>query len=200
MHAKKQADSCGSNIRWARRSDRAAGRPTDVLDLLAMIRLTAALVLSFVGITGPAFAEKMSKEQQKALQSKLTAVFNSRGPQLDRCTERYLEEFPEAKGKVDVTMKVLIDGKVSKATVTTRLSGARNLRPCIERVVKTYVFGPTKTETLDLTIAVPVAPGVKFRLYGPGEKPERSAATPPQEGYIRFQGRSWTPAWNSNTK
>lgn len=165
-----------------------------------MKRLTILLVLAFVATAGPALAEKMSQEQQNALQAKLIGVLNSRGAEIDRCTERHLGEFPEAKGKVDVAMKVGMDGKVRKATVATRLSGARNLRPCIERVVKTYVFAPTKTETVDLNITVPVVKGAKFRLYGPGETPKTAKSAPAQQGYIRFTGRSWTRGWNSKDK
>jgi len=159
----------------------------------------AFAALSMMG--SAAHAEKMSPAQQKALQLKIIAQLNTKGPQMDACTKRFLDEYPKAKGAVTLSMKVSPEGKVVSAQAVTALKGARNLRPCIEAVGKSYTFEPTNAaEPAPLSITIPVEDGAKFKLYPPGQEPKRPKEDKTAPAIFRFTPSTWNPANSAPTK
>lgn len=116
-------------------------------------------------------------------------------PAIDQCTSAYLTEYPSGVGKVVLDCVVAKDGSVAHAEAKTSLEGARNLRPCLERVAKGWKLPPIGSKEVDkLTIAVEVKKGVKFTLLKPGEKPPepKPGASQPEPGIVQFLPKAWT--------
>lgn len=157
---------------------------------------TTILVLTFFGLCqGAAQADGPTPEERKALEVQIIGVLNGRGVQMDQCTERYLTEYPEQKGSVALAMSVDPSGKVLSATAQTGLTGARNLRPCIEAVAKGYIFPTTKGDKpAPINLTIPVEKGAKFKIYPPGEAPKPKEGPPPSSGFLRFTPADWGPA------
>lgn len=142
-----------------------------------------APLLGLALVASPALAEEEAKEkpktrklteaERKDLEKKIIGTLNSKASAIDGCVKRHLTEYPDANGKVSLAIDVDGKGKVPKASATTPLPGARNLRPCLERVAKGYDFPvPEGFVPTTLKIDVPVEKGVSFKLYAPGEAPE----------------------------
>ena len=123
------------------------------------------LVLSLVGAPAPG-------EADAAREAEVRTALNARGSAFDACTERYLREYPKAKGTATVEFRLGPKGRVVRAQADTKLVGARNLRPCLEAAAKTVQFptsggGPPGR----LKVTIPVEKGARFRLPAPGESP-----------------------------
>ena len=145
------------------------------------------------GLLASASAWAAPAEDGKALEKKIIGILNGKGPQMDRCVERYLAEYPTADGTLTLTMKVGKAGAVVEASADTKLPGARNLRPCVAGVAKGYEFpAPSKEEGVTLTLSLVVKKGAKFKLYAPGEAPPKPKEGEP-EPLFKFLPQGWTP-------
>jgi hypothetical protein len=150
------------------------------------------LGLALGALSVPSAAAGPSDAEAQALEKKIIGVLNGKGPQMDQCVERYLEEYPAADGGVQLKMEIGKGGVVVEATADTTLEGARNLRPCIAKVAKGYVFPePARAEKVTLTINLVVKKGAKFKLYGPGESPPKPEARE-GEPIFHFMPTGWT--------
>jgi hypothetical protein len=145
-------------------------------------------------------AEEKKKEAAKTPSEIELAVWKSvmaSAPLIDKCTESYLVEYPEANGKADLATTVVKDGSVSKVQVSTGLDGARNLVPCLEKAGKTWRFPKLneKTESVELNLAVVVKKGTKFQMKKPGEKEPEKKPDPKSgseaEDFIHFVPDAW---------
>lgn len=140
--------------------------------------------------------KKMSAEEQKALERKIVAAINAQAGTIDACTARYLKEYPAAKGSVALALEVEREGAVKSAKATTSLTGARNLRPCIEKAGRAVKFPAPNTEKpARLTLSVPVQKGAKFKLYAKGDEPKPKPEDPAAPVTVQFNMRSFTPSW-----
>ena len=164
--------------------------------------MTAWLLLGFVLAATPPPADapktrKMTAEEKKAFEKKLVTAINAGGPGIDGCVARYSKEYPQSDGTVRLNMTVGLDGRVSGADAQTGLKGARNLRPCLERVAKGLKFPAPKTaKPVQMGISVPVKKGAKFKLYAEGEAPPPKKDEPEPPRVLRFNGGAWFPtAW-----
>lgn len=163
-------------------------------------RLVVGACAALSMMVSVAHAEKMSPKQHQALQLKIIAKLNTKGPQFDACTKRFLEEYPKANGAVTLSMKISPEGKVVSAQAVTALKGARNLRPCIESVGKSYTFEPTQAaEPAPLSVTIPVEDGAKFKLYPPGQEPKRPKEDKSAPAIFRFTPATWNPANSAPT-
>jgi hypothetical protein len=134
----------------------------------------------------------MTPEQ---MQMKVWQTVSGSGAAIDRCTDAYLKEYPTASGNVQLKATVVKDGTVGQASADTSLDGARNLRPCIEKVAKGWKLPPLQTESEQLSLTVVVKKGTKFSLRKPGEKDEQKPAAgggQQDEGFMDFLPRSWS--------
>ena len=126
-------------------------------------------------------------------QARVRAVLNAQGPAFDACTARYIREYPKAKGAATLAFEVGLKGRVERAKAATRLIGARNLRPCLEGVVKTVRFPVTrKGGPGRLSLRVPVEKGARFRLWGPDERRPAPETTQRVSTVIRFLPGDWS--------
>lgn len=132
-------------------------------------------------------APPMNAEQIKVIDS-----INATGPAIDACVNKYLTEYPSQRGHVMLAVSVNAEGKVASSKATTSLEGARNLRPCLEAVGKTWTFPPPKDKTADLNLKIGVMPGTRFRLRKPGDPPPEPKAEPkPEPGAVKLQPTGW---------
>ena len=149
----------------------------------------SALLLALSLVVSPAPAPA---DAQVAAKAQVRAALNAQGAAFDACTARYLREYPEAEGRATLRLEVGPKGRVVRARADTRLVGARNLRPCLEAAGKNVRFpvspqgGPGR-----LSLTVPVGKGVRFRLWGPDERPPEPE-TQRVSTVIRFLPGDWS--------
>jgi hypothetical protein len=149
------------------------------------------------GASSPEAAAAIKKAQSLEYQIDVWKVVSGSASAIDRCTERYLDEFPDQKGMVTIAVEVSGEGRV-KSKATSKLQASRNLTVCLEDVARGWRF-PALGPTIKLSSSLPVhvGKGIKFILAKPGEKP-KPAATPQEqqsEGFVRF-APSFTPGWS----
>ena len=159
-----------------------------------------AAALGFLVAASPALAEdkKMSDAEKKA-EAAIRDALNSTGKAIDSCTERYLKEQPKAEGTARVSVTVSKEGRTKDAQVQTSLPQARTLRLCLEAVARGWTF-PKPRKPTPIGLTVPVAPGVKFRVPAPGEKPPAKAAPKKQkEGFLRLSPGSFLPSFTGQS-
>src|SRR5688572_11132118 len=139
-----------------------------------MTSLSLVVALAFLAQSAPAEKKLTPEEvQQKVYQ----ALMASAGA-IDACNERYLVENPTESGKVELTATIIKDGTVPAAQANSALPGGRDLRPCLEKVAKSWKLPPIHVETEKLSLTVNVKKGVKFKLRKPGEKEAPGAEQP----------------------
>ena len=118
---------------------------------------------------------------------------NATGPAIDRCVTRYLAEYPEARGRVALSVVVGEAGRVTTARASTQLPGARHLRPCLQQVARGWKLPPPEAEQARLNLQVSVRKGAKFRLKKPGEERRRAPSKDDEkdEGFYKMQPAGW---------
>jgi hypothetical protein len=127
------------------------------------------------------------------VEMKIWSALTASAPAIDQCTDAYTGEFPNEAGKVQIDCTIAVQGVVAKVVATTTLQGARNLRPCLERVAKTWRLPPPKNPE-KMTLMINVKKGVKFALRKPGTAAPKEEAPPPQnaeEGFLQFLPSNW---------
>ena len=136
---------------------------------------------------------KAEPPKKEAIQRKLIEVINSQAGSVDACTGRYVSEYPKANGTASIELKVNKEGAVARATITTSLAGARNLRLCLEKVAKAYRFPPPESDELvTLSFQVLVKPGAKFKMYMPGEEPKAEQAEQRPPSFFKLLPTGWS--------
>jgi hypothetical protein len=155
--------------------------------------------LSLLGIAALLGMASVASAEDKPVDGKEAALaawktINGSGPQIDQCTQAYIGEYPATDGSVKLQITVVKNGTVGTAAVNTSLEGARNLRPCLEKVAKNWKFMPLATETEQLALTIPVKKGQKFVLKKPGEKSEPTAPgqEKQEETVFDFLPSTWT--------
>lgn len=151
--------------------------------------LAGLLLAPPVATAAPSGAQK----PETALEKQIRRVLNAKGPAIDACVKRYLVEYPEAKGTAQLKLAIDDEGKVPKAEVSTKLTGARNLRPCLERVGESLQFPKPERKGGggDITLTIPVEQGAEFEIPPPGAKREAQKKRP--SGFMRFVPNNWAP-------
>ena len=166
------------------------------------VALWASIFISGVALAEPAPAGKAPADgkgkKKKAPKVTETPEFqmamwrqiNGTGPQIDRCTSKYLATNAGAKGAVNITFSLSADGRVARRRLTTGLRGQDRIISCLTAVTRQWRFPPIGTSKVDSSVTVPVAAGVKFKMLKPGEKPParkaRAKKKPKKDGFIRF--------------
>lgn len=150
------------------------------------------------GPSDPASAARQRLEAELILWRTLMGTASA----IDACTQAYASEFPDASGTVELRSEVMKDGTVGRATARTSLEGARNLRPCLERVAKGWRFPPIAKDGEPLSLQIPVKRGNKFFIAKPGEKDEASAAPSerPEEGFLQLIPEFLPSTWVESPK
>jgi hypothetical protein len=112
------------------------------------------------------------------------------GPQVDRCTAKYLSVNPGSTGSVDVWFSLAADGRVARRRLKSSLRGQDRLLSCLTDVTRQWRFPSIGTSKVDSAMTVQVAEGVKFKMLKPGEKPPpdkaRAQKKKKKDGFIRF--------------
>jgi len=136
-----------------------------------MAAMFRTLSFSLLAAAGPA---------DEGTVEKVVVAINASAPMIDACVDRYVEEYPRAKGVAKIEVVVDETGKVSKARAQTSLEGARNLRPCLANTAETWKLPPPRDPNASLSVNVKVAKGQRFELLTPKEQAaaeaERKAA------------------------
>ncbi len=164
-------------------------------------RWSVVLGLMVLGVAQTGNAKEEDKKDKASAEThkvhmKVWRVLDGAKKEIDGCTARYVEEYPKAKGTARVSTTVQKDGRVSKASVSTSLEGARNLRACLEKIARGWRFPEPQAESADFSFELVVQKGVKFSLLKPGEKPkDRPKEGKGDQGFIKFVGRWLPPGW-----
>ena len=114
----------------------------------------------------------LSPSEWKTSRSLIDPKLNARGwnlPKSDATSTSVppgvstLTEYPTADGQVMLQTAVAKDGSVAQVTAVTSLEGARNLRPCLEKIAKGWRFPPHNGEKpAPLTLPVRVKKGSRL--------------------------------------
>lgn len=108
-------------------------------------------------------------------------------PMIDKCTNRYTEEFPDRRGTVSIQFEIPGDGKVKSAKATSGLQASQNLQGCLRDVARNWRLPPVAPLKVNTTLEVQVAKGQRFFMRKPGEKEDDAPKAAQQdEGFIRF--------------
>jgi hypothetical protein len=154
-----------------------------------------ASTLLFVALDASAQDAKKKEAAMLELQVKVYNMLSGSSGAIDACTTAYTTEYPAADGKVQLEATVVKDGTVSVSTAQTTIDGARNLRPCLEKIAKGWKFPPlNKDGSEKMTLTIPVKKGTKFVLQKPGEK-QGAAQQEQPEGFLMFLPESFLPAY-----
>jgi hypothetical protein len=172
-------------------------RATD-LSRLALIAACGLYGASAFADEKPQDKPQLTPEQ---MQMKVYETISRSAGAIDQCTQAYLTEYPAANGNVELTAVIVKDGSVGQATASTQLEGARNLRPCLEKVPKGWKFFPIGSDSEKLVVVVHVKKGQKFVLRKPGEEAKpRPGEGPQEEGFIGFMPNFLPGGWAENPK
>jgi hypothetical protein len=156
-------------------------------------------VLSLVGASTALAEDAAQQAAQKQAEELVHRSISATSAAIDACNDAYTAEYPAAQGSARIDVKVAKDGTVAQATVTVNLEGARNLRPCLERVAKGWRFpAHGQADAQPLSMTVPVRKGAKFVLKRPGDKsePAKPAAGggAQEESLVDFMPTGWGDA------
>ena len=148
------------------------------------------------GPTAEQMQAAVARTRSLEFQLEVWKVITASAPQIDRCTERYTEEFPDRKGTVKIMVEIPPDGRVRTAKVESELRASQNLTGCIKDVARSWRFPAIDPAKVSSTLAVHVAKGQKFAMRKPGEKePEaKRPEKPADEGFLRFTPSTWDGA------
>jgi hypothetical protein len=134
--------------------------------------------------------------ESKAFQDATFNQINGSAAQIDACTARYIEEFPDRKGVATVSFAIQPDGKVGAADVKCDLQASQNLVTCLRDIPRHWNFPPIGDQKLNSSLPIHVGKGQKFRLKKPGEKDEKPASPAEEEDTAVTWTPSFTPGWN----
>ncbi|MFO0722442.1 MAG: hypothetical protein U1E65_01585 [Myxococcota bacterium] len=138
-------------------------------------------------------APAASEEKPEVVQLKVWSALMASATQIDGCTTRYTNEFPDRVGTVTLTVGVAPDGRVVSAKAETDLKASDRLTLCLTSIGRGWRLPGHKGEdTAALALKVEVKKGKKFRLLKPGEK-QPAAETTTEEKEPEFH---YTPSWN----
>jgi len=158
------------------------------LPLLALLVAAPALA----GEPPPGMVAKQAERltDKPEFQKKMAEIVNATAPLVDACVDRYTKQFAGNKGTVVLSFTLNEFGYVNMPKLSTTLSGSDNLRGCIKDVSRKWKFPEPGPNAIELSLTVNVFDGAKFKILGPGEKPEAPKPAPApakqDEGFIRF--------------
>jgi hypothetical protein len=123
---------------------------------------------------------------------------NDSGPQVDACTGRYAEEFPDRKGQAEVIYEIGPEGKVVSHKVNCPLQNSQILVSCLKDVVRRWRFPDVgEAGRIEVKVSIPIAKGQKFAPLKPGEKPPENKSAPTEPQPFNLSPSAFTPTWNS---
>ena len=167
-----------------------------------LIPLFVLALPRLAGADKPTVDAKAAQAAEKKAEAAVRNTINATAKAIDRCTGRYLQEQPAARGQARIDAKVAKDGWVTDAEARTSLPEARTLRRCLENVAKGWRFpkprGPT---TMGITVAV--AEGATFKVLSPEERKALEAKAKEAakknrdkpEGFLKLQPGSFLPSF-----
>lgn len=148
------------------------------------------------GPTPEAMQAAVAKTRSLEFQLAVWKAITGTAPQIDRCTQRYTEEFPDRVGTVTINVEIPGDGRVRTAKADSPLQASQNLTGCLKDVARSWRFPAIEPAKVSTSLVVQVAKGQKFAMRKPGEKePEaKQPEAPKDEGFMRFTPSKWDAA------
>ncbi|MCK6548294.1 AgmX/PglI C-terminal domain-containing protein [Myxococcota bacterium] len=160
----------------------------------------ASIITLSLGAAFAAFAQDAAQQAAaKQAEEQVYRAIGATASAIDACNDAYVAEYPASQGTAKIEVKVAKDGSVVGASVTTALEGARNLRPCLERVAKSWRFpAHGADQPQPMSMSVPIRKGAKFVLKRPGDKAEPAKAAAgggaQEETIVDFMPTGWGDA------
>lgn len=170
-----------------------------------MVRIALCALALLVAV--PAGAEEAAKAPKKKEKSKkkqkitempefrekLYQQIKATTPRVDRCTQKYVTDYPGREGFVVLAYTIEPNGRVKKTDLQTSLKNFDHLWSCLKDVARQWRFPPVGDAQVTSTLRIKVAKGVRFDVLKPGEKRKVDTSAAPgaskeEQPVMRFTG------------